>query len=58
MDVRPTSNIIVGAKENVIDVLLTDWGCSMGKDKTIKMDAFVGCTPYAHDELLRKKERR
>lgn len=55
MDVQP-SNIIVRPKEEGWDVLLSDWGCSMLENETIEKDRFVGCTPYAHDNLLGKRD--
>ena len=61
MDVRP-SNIVVKSKGNgndsVLDVLLADWGCSMMRSEKIGKGRFVGCLPYAHDELLGERDQR
>lgn len=55
LDVRP-ANIIARAKlddrppGDRLEVMLIDWGCAYRNDKKVK--GFVGCLPYAHDELF------
>jgi serine/threonine protein kinase len=56
LDVRP-SNIITRADPpgDRFEVMLIDWGCA--HRKTDKLKGFIGCPPYAHDELFgRTKE--
>ena len=57
MDVHP-NNIIVRCKENQLHVLLADWGCSMFSTDSIGKGKFVGCTPYAHDQLLGNRDEQ
>jgi hypothetical protein len=53
LDVRP-SNIITSFDFNHpngdIKVMLIDWGCA--SRTTTNVRRFVGCTPYAHDQLF------
>jgi serine/threonine protein kinase len=56
LDVRP-ANIITRAKldghppGDRLEVMLIDWGCAYRNDKKVK--GFIGCLPYAHDDLFR-----
>jgi hypothetical protein len=51
LDVRP-SNIITRADPpgDRFEVMLIDWGCAHRTDEKLK--GFIGCPPYAHDELF------
>jgi hypothetical protein len=51
LDVRP-SNIITRADPRVdhFEVMLIDWGCA--HRTAAKLKGFIGCPPYAHDELF------
>jgi Protein kinase domain len=55
LDVRP-ANIITCAKlgdhppGDRLEVMLIDWGCAYRNDEKVK--GFVGCLPYAHDDLF------
>jgi serine/threonine protein kinase len=53
LDVRP-SNILTSVDFNPpngdIKVMLIDWGCA--SRTTANVRSFVGCTPYAHDQLF------
>lgn len=51
LDVRP-SNIIIRSHPgtNCFDVMLIGWGCAHRTTKNLI--EFVGCPPYAHDELF------
>jgi hypothetical protein len=56
LDVRP-SNIITRAdpRGDRFEVMLIDWGCA--HRTAAKLKGFIGCPPYAHDELFgRTKE--
>jgi serine/threonine protein kinase len=51
LDVRP-SNIItrVDPRGDRFEVMLIDWGCA--HPTAAKLKGFIGCPPYAHDELF------
>jgi serine/threonine protein kinase len=50
LDVRPSNIIVHPSGDGCIHVMLIDWGCAHRTTETLK--GFVGCPPYAHDDLL------
>jgi hypothetical protein len=53
MDIQP-GNIIVGVDDGrPCHAMLSDWGCSVDGTVEKTLTSFRGCTPYAHDRLLR-----
>jgi Protein kinase domain len=53
LDVRPSNIITItdaGPSGDGSRVMLIDWGCA--HRTTAKLKGFIGCPPYAHDELF------
>ena len=55
LDVQP-ANIIIRANAcgDRFEVMLINWGCACRTSKKLK--GFIGCPPYAHDELIGRTE--